>query len=77
MGVSARGYFEDDPIVVSAARDLDATDTAFALRRGLPNFPYAAVLVFFAPELGPATVLGRTIFFTVEDENSDVEAIQI
>jgi hypothetical protein len=25
-----------------------------------------------APELGPATVLGRTIFFTAEDEKSDV-----
>jgi hypothetical protein len=54
LGVSARGYFEDDPIVVASARDLDAAETAIALRRQLPDFPYAAVLVFFAPELGPA-----------------------
>ena len=62
MGASARMYFEDDPLVVATAREFDAAGAAAALRRELPPFEYAAVLVFFSPSLDPqafAVALGR------------------
>ena len=62
MGASGRMVFEDDPLVVATARDLDAADAAAALRRELPLFEYAAVLVFFSPSLDRqafAEALGR------------------
>ena len=51
MGVSARSRYEDDPLVVATARELDAAATAAALRRELPLGDYSAVLVFFSPTL--------------------------
>jgi hypothetical protein len=51
LGASARVYVEDDPLAVATAREVDAAGTAAALRRELPAFDYAAVLVFFAPTL--------------------------
>jgi len=53
LGASARRFLEDDPIVVAAVRDLGAKEAAAALRRELPDFTYAALLVFFASEVGP------------------------
>jgi hypothetical protein len=53
LGASARSFYEDDPIVVATARELDAAATAAALRRELPACDYAAVLVFFTPTLDP------------------------
>jgi hypothetical protein len=73
LGVSARIYFEDDPIVVASAREFGVAETAAVLRRELPDFDYAAVVVFFSPtleadsfaaalagEFGPAPVYGCT-----------------
>ena len=53
MGVSARMFFENDPVIVASAREFDAEGAAAALRRELPAFDYAAVLVFFASTLEP------------------------
>jgi hypothetical protein len=52
LGGPARTYSEDDPLVVASAREFDAAGTAAALRRELPDFEYAAILVFFSPTLG-------------------------
>lgn len=51
MGVSARTFFEDDPIVVASAREFGVDETAVVLRRELPDFEYAAIVVFFSPTL--------------------------
>ena len=53
MGVSARMYFENDPVIVASAREYDAAGAAAALRRELPPFDFAAVLVFVASSLDP------------------------
>jgi hypothetical protein len=54
LGSSARRYFEDDPIVVAAVRDLAPAEAAEGLRRELPDCRYAALLVFFSPDLDAA-----------------------
>src|SRR5579863_3745697 len=55
-------YFEDDPVVVASAREFGVEETAAVLRRELPDFEYAAIVVFFSPTLeakGFVAALGR------------------
>jgi hypothetical protein len=54
LGASPPSRSEGDPLAVASARDSGAAATAAALRRELPDFDYAAVLVFFSPALDAA-----------------------
>lgn len=49
LGASARQFFDDDPLVVASTRAPDARQAAAELRRELPLFDYAVVIVFFSP----------------------------
>ena len=53
MGPIAAEPSDDDPLVVAFVREADVEQAAEALRRKLPPDDYAAVLVFFTPQLAP------------------------
>ncbi len=53
MGQSAQQICDEDPVLVATVRDAGPQETARRLRRQLPGETYAAVLVFFSPDIPP------------------------